>query len=339
MIPGQMLTYYSFANDNISVKMAVYRPQTPPFQRYKVPDGQKVNPGAGIRVDGDGGTNRIEVTLSVGSAPAPGSVKYFLKRSNGSIKVWTGNTNGVAILDAQDEQEIDFTNTAQTVWVENVASGTADLELQTRTTNDNAVVASDKIHFYSFTSIVIVLGGRTQVPSDPATPALPNPHHPGIFDIGHDLYLNGYDVHMYNQADTNVAYQEVQNATNYRNVDNVAMMGYSYGGGATFSLAAVLGRTLAFTAYIDAVINPFPGIPCFTDGAETNWPAGSVYHVNYNQSPHSMSGGQFCLGGEACVRPASYEVNLGGSVTHYTIDDSAIVHNGIEQRLQTNVLP
>jgi hypothetical protein len=335
------LTWTNFHNANPSVKMTAYRPQTPPFQRYSVPDNQKVDPGAGIRVDGNGGTNRIEVTLTVGAMPTPDGMKYFLKRSNDSIKVWTGNTNGVAILDTQDDQEIDFTNTTQTVWVEDVTSGSADLELQLRSTNNNSVVNSDKVHFYSFTSIVIALGGRTQVPHDPVTPLLPDTSHPGAFDIGRYLYLNGYDVHMYNEADVgsspgaSVPYTEVQSAVQNRNVSNIAIFGYSYGGGATYNLAGALNTTLAFTAYIDAVIDPFPGIPCIVDGAQTNWPSGSSYHVNYYQSPHTLAEG--CLGGEACTPPASYEFNLGSLVNHYTIDDNGGVQIGIEQKLQQHV--
>jgi hypothetical protein len=342
------LYFKGFGNDNVTVKLTAYRPQTPPFdplKPYAVPDDQKADPGAGIRVNGENSeTNLIQVTLQVGTAPAPSSVKYFLKRSNNKLKVWTSKTKDTAILDTQDEQELSLNNATRTGWVENVTSGIADLELQVRKADDNSVLNSDKVHFYSFTSIVIALGGRTQVPHDPVTPALPDPDHPGTFDIARDLYLAGYDVHMYNEADvgtnvtSSVPYLEVQSATQNRDVSNIAIFGYSYGGGATYNLAAALGRTLAFTAYIDAVINPFFGNPCSSSSppAQTNWPIGSTYHVNYFQFPHTLLDDE-CLGGSNCTPVASYEFNLDPLVTHFTIDDNGGVRNGIEQKLKANV--
>ncbi len=56
-----------------------------------------------------------------------------------------------------------------------------------------ASTGPDVLHFYPFNSVVIVLGGEDQVPSDP-----PNAEH-GVFGIATDLYRNGYDVHMYDE--------------------------------------------------------------------------------------------------------------------------------------------
>jgi dienelactone hydrolase len=84
-----------------------------------------------------------------------------------------------------------------------------------------------------------VLGGFWQSTGDPN----PSPDQQGIFDLAIDEYrTGGRDVYMYDYTavDTNgqgIAYDAVVSAINERGVTDVAIMGYSWGGGATFDLA------------------------------------------------------------------------------------------------------
>jgi hypothetical protein len=125
-------------------------------------------------------------------------------------------------------------------------------------THGNFVFVGDRLHFYPFTSVVIVLGGEGQVPTDPA-----DPNH-GTFQVACALYRDGYDVHMYDEdvvdnTGAGEAFDEVLSAVNEREVTDIAIFGYSHGGGSTYDLA---GRLLNqadigvdFTSYVDAVQN------------------------------------------------------------------------------------
>jgi hypothetical protein len=149
---------------------------------------------------------------------------------------------------------------------------------------------------------------------------------------------------MYNEDDvvgngTGATYDEVVSAVQHRNVNQVAIFGYSHGGGSTHDLAARLDADRAsigtfaipFTAYIDAV----------TQGAitqENRRPPGSVFHVNYYQegvvNPFAPDFDSGLDGGP--VSGADYEVNVDQPTptqTHGTIDDDPNVLNGIESRL------
>ena len=86
------------------------------------------------------------------------------------------------------------------------------------------------------------------------------------------------------------AYEEVKNAINNRRVTIISAIGYSWGGGAAFSLVDRLridrnanpniitsAFTVAFTAYIDAVRHVNQWAP------ETRRPPYSAFHANYFQ--------------------------------------------------------
>ena len=249
---------------------------------------------------------------------------------------------GTALLDSGTEATITFSAATKTVWVENPNGGTADLEFIARANGND--VCSDKVHFYPFTSIVIALGGEFQ--DNPTDPADANE---GTFQLAIDLFLQGYDVHMYGEDNVGndgagAVYNEVVSAVQNRNVSQVAIFGYSHGGGSTHDLAerlnnnrATIGTfTIPFTAYIDAVTQA-----AITQ--ENHRPPSSGYHGNYDQEGALF--GQWAdggLDGGPIDDPpgADHEVNVdaGGQVhTHGTIDDDANVHNGIESRLTPRV--
>ncbi|MDA3800498.1 MAG: hypothetical protein PF692_15675 [Kiritimatiellae bacterium] len=206
-------------------------------------------------------------------------------------------------------------------------------------------VESDKIHFYPFTSIVIALGGESQ--DNPIDPAAPNE---GTFNLAVDLFSQGYDVHMYgednvqNNGDGQV-YDEIVNAIQMRNISNVAIFGYSHGGGSTHDLAERLNTnrsaigtfSIGFTGYIDAVTQ-------VSSSQENRRPPGSQYHVTYYQEgvanplsdwfDYGLDGG--LIANPALGDPA--EVNIDAAqqtCTHMTIDDLPVVLNGIEGQLMS----
>ena len=334
-----------------------------PFQKREVPDDQEESPGAGIRINGDddnengtpdrednsvsGENDLIEVKLEVGPFPVPSGVTNVLKRSNANIKVWDSQQKGTALLDTNDETNLTFSASTMTVWVENPNGNTADLELIARANGKD--VCSDKVHFYPFTSIVIALGGEDQVPTDPA-----NANH-GIFQLATNLYHQGYDVQMYDEDNvgndgSGAVYGEITNAIRTRGVTQVAIYGYSHGGGSTHDLAerldnnrATIGTfSIPFTAYIDAVENDSD----VDMEQERRRPPGTGYHVNYYQEgvanlldpwfDWGLDGGP--IDNPAPGDPADVNLDAGGQThTHQTVDDDANVLNGIETQLTPRV--
>ena len=335
----------------VAVEMTAYRPQTEFFQRSEIADDEEEVPGAGIRANGDdddgNGTpdredtsvaaedDLIEVTLEV-NLISPPDIEYVLVRGNSNIKVWEQPDKSAPILDANDEQALDFGETRRTVWVESASGGSADLEFVARSTIDGSVLSADVTHFFSFTSVIIVLGGEDQVPSDPH----------GTFQSAIDLYSQGYDVHMYDEdvvsptVGGGAAQEEVESALRDRGVTEVAIFGYSHGGGSTHDLAERLGgANISFTAYVDG-IGQDGIIPI---GAETRLPPGTQYHANYYQRS------TFLLNGVA-VTGAAFNCNVnvepcdglpagwGADLRHGTIDDDTDVRNGVLDKLTARVL-
>lgn len=344
----------------LRVGMTAYRPTTEgpaynnPFQRREIPEAQEETPGAGIRVNGDDDNvnstpdrndttvnnenDLIEVVLDAApTAPASG-FKYVLKRSSSNIKVWNSQTKGTAWLDANDETNLTFSTTPMTVWVENPNGGAADLELQAKT-DSGTVVCSDKVHFYPFTSVVIVFGGEFQ---DTVTD--PPPAGAMIYSVATRLFQDGYDAHMYEEPDgddpvntEDTVFDEIVSAVNARQVTAVAVLGYSHGGGSTWRVADRLNTRqppigLQFSAYVDAVTQD-----AITQ--ETRRPPGSAYHANYYQEGSVADGG---LDGGPIDNPpgANHQVNLDdptATETHTTIDDEPAVLDDIVQRLSGQV--
>jgi hypothetical protein len=328
----------------IKVDMTAHRPCTEgpefnnPFAEHEVPEEKEENPGAGIRVNGDPseGANEndlIKVELKVEPFPVPLGVTYVLKRNNSNIKVWDSRTKTKAILDSGTEATITINSSPMSMWVENPSGGNTDLELVARSGGRN--IYSDKIHFYAFKSIVIVFGGRNQVPSDPVTDA-----NFSAFVIATNLYHNGYDVHMYDEQNVANANAEVDSAVAHRSVTQVAVFGYSWGGDAVFDVADHLNVntnsfTIRYTAYIDAVNNPYNAAHVSQDQRPTN----TLWHANYYQrTGYSILN----LRGNAIVNPpgANTETNLtAAGVTHLNVDDLDVVRNGIFSGVTTHVDP
>jgi hypothetical protein len=206
-----------------------------------------------------------------------------------------------------------------------------------------AQVASDRVHFAAYTSIVIALGGENQVPADP--PLEPTNH--GTFQLAIALYHQGYDVHMYDEDAVNSSgagsvYNEVVAAVQKRGVSHVAIYGYSHGGGSTADLAfrldsnrASIGSfTIDFTAYIDGIQNDSD----IDIDPERVLPPSTAYHANYYEHP-GCGFLQLC---GAAVTGADLNVNVtatpwGSGLTHYTIDDAVEVLQSLHDLLVSHV--
>ena len=270
---------------DVSVEMTAHRPNTSPFDymEYTISENDEESPGAGIRVNGDDNNdNLIRVKLEVNSTPVPEGFEYVLKRSNDNIKVWDTSSKTGPILDGNDEQVLNFSTSPEIVWVENPSGGSAFLELQLRETGETTAISYDKIKFYPFTSVVIVMGGEDQSPTDPPQAG------EGTFVIGRNLYLDGYDVHMFDEDELYGNVQnEAENAVKERDVGEIAIFGYSHGGGGTYILANYLNNnratigtfTISFTAYTDAVQDSFPYFP-----PEDRRPPSTNYLINYYET-------------------------------------------------------
>ena len=161
------------------------------------------------------------------------------------------------------------------------------------------VAYSYEIAFKPFESTVIVFTGEFQTPHDPRVGERVD--H-GIMRFAYSEYANGYDVHLLDEDDLHharpegPAFDEVVNAVNNRGVTEVAIMGYSHGGGSTYLLSKYMAETrlirnpytTPFTAYVDAVRQPFINII-----PETRRPLRSLFHLNQyqkNDTPHGARG-------------------------------------------------
>jgi hypothetical protein len=339
---------------SFSVQLTAYRQKSEnygsPFQRLAVPDAGEVSPGAGIRTNGDddngnsiadrddagvaGENDLVEVTLSVSPATPPLGFEYVLVRSNGNIKVWNSDMKGAAVLTTGTEQVMIFGGGgSSTVWVENPNGGAATLELRARPIGGGAALASDTIQFYSFTSVIIALGGEGQGPSDP-----PDGNH-GMFNIAKTLYTQGYDVHMYDEDDVSssgsgAAYDEVVRAVQRRGIGIVSIFGYSHGGGSTYDLAerldvnrASIGTfTMPYSAYVDAIENDSD----IDIESERRRPRATGYHVNYyERNDFLIKGNSINSGGGAEVDVNVNSQPWGGGLGHSEVDDHANVRSGV----------
>ena len=343
-----------------SVELIAYRPQSEaygaPLQRRRVPEAEEEGPGAGIRINGDdddgnaapdrddpsvaGENDLIEVEWAVGEAPAPAGYEYVIRRSNGSIKVWTGPDKGTAILDSNDESVVAPPSTTGSVWVENPSGGSAFLVFEARAVSDLSVVSSDRIDFFPFKSVVIGLHGEFQFPTDPVF----GPNE-GISYLAVALHQEAYDSHMYVENDveadgSGAVYDEIVSAVQNRGVTSVALYGFSHGGGSSYDLTARLDANKAsigafdilFTGYIDSIENDSD----VDLDPEVRLPVGTAYHVNYYQSFGIIPP----WGGS--VPGADVDVNVtstfwGFLLAHITITNSSIVQAGIHDPLVLRV--
>jgi len=335
--------------------LTAYRPQHGagylPFTRTAVSEADEESDtrGPGIRinapadVDPAGEDDLIEVVVET---TRPGVV-LALRRSAAALRVWMTR-------DKQAGSEIAFVGdrtgplaiggATLTVWVEWAAAshGLAELHLEPA----SGAYSLDVVKFHTFRSVVMALGGEGQVPTVPV-----DANH-GTFVVGIAFYGQGYDVHLYDEDNvtangSGATLNEVVTAVRDRGVDEVAIFGYSHGGGSTHDLAERLDNDRAgigvfeivVTSYVDGVGNASD----FDTSQEVRRPPSTGYHANQYQvgtfSDFFLDGGPV-PGSDPPPTGLNVEMVLGTGVTHFTVDDDEdLVRMHIETNLATRVTP
>lgn len=330
-----------------TANLVAYRPVTQNFNYAAFPitetDEISATRGAGIRFNGDddnrNGVRDYLDTTPVTSADndlvrvdALGTGTTFVVTWNGPLTVWT-SADKVSSVPKNGS-----VSPGQSLWVEYVSSThttgtTTQLQM---TVSDGLSSASDSVVFHSFQSIAIAIGGNTQDPAKFGDPNL------GIYTMAGKLYGTGYDVHMFAHGQVQstgkgAAFDEVVSAVLNRNVDNVAIYGYSWGGGATYELSAGLnankslapaGYKLQYTAYIDAIRHN-------SISAETRKPVGTAYHDNFFQRK------DFLLKGNTVSKANNINVTKttwGKNLAHTSIDDNLTLQGMLLKNLTDRLI-
>lgn len=326
--------------------LTAYRPRHGaayfPFTKTAVADADEESPtfGPGIRINspGDADTSGEDDLIEVLVVSAAPSIPVVLHRSDAALRVWTTSNKspGTEILFTADRTAaLPLSGISLTVFVEWAAPmhGEATLALEPLT----AAYALDTLRFHTFHSIVAALGGEGQVPSVPVDT------NSGTFVVGIALYNAGYDVIMHDEDDVNASgagpvFNKIVDAITHRGVDEVAIFGYSHGGGSTYDLAEKLDIDRAgigvfeivVSSYVDAVGNNSD----FDISQELRRPPSTGYHAN-----HYQIGGvsDFLLDGGPVPNsnppPTGLNVETtpwGAGATHFLVDDYIEVRDYIE---------
>jgi len=325
-----------------TANLQAYRPVTQHIDSSAFPiseaDEASATLGAGIRVNGDddNGNGRADyLDLSPLSSADNDLVRVdvvgegtsFVVSWTGTLAVWTSPMKEAAVINGAS------VGNGQSLWVEYVSQihsvGTStQLELEV---SDGTNVATDTVVFHSFQSVVLAIAGNTQEPSRFGDPTL------GVYTIAGELYSQGYDVQVYAHYEVlktgkGKIYDDVVSGVLSRNVNSVAIIGYSWGAGAAYNLSNALKKTktlapagyrLTYTASID-------GIKHRSIGAETRKPVGTAYHDNvYQRKDFLPRGNKVSEAQNLNVTLTSWGVNL----RHVTIDD----HPTVQELLVTNL--
>ena len=338
--------------------LTAYRPQQgvgyTTFARTAVPDHLEEDPlfGPGIRVNqvGEEDVAVEDDLIEVVARPAIDAA-LVLKRSHSDLSVWRTR-------DKRARREIAFTQGRSTplaleegeemsLWVEWTGGASEFPVLSLHALGSDVVV--DRIVFHSFASLVVALGGEGQVPQIPV-----DPRH-GTFQVATSLYEAGWDVLMTNEdhvaADgSGRVYNEVVNAIENRSVRELAIFGYSHGGGSTYDLCARLNSnraeigafSIAFTSYVDGVRNLGADFR-----PEERRPPMSRFHVNQYQKNGPCWGLarlSVCLTGGpvggSLPPPTGLHVAAeawGAGVDHYSVDNLQQVIDRIYRELSARV--
>jgi len=334
--------------------LTAYRPQHGaayfPFTRTKVPEALEEDPafGPGIRVNGAGeldpaGEDDL-IELTVGRAFQ--NATLVLERSGGELAVWRTRDKqpGSALsFTANRSTPLDFGGTdSLTLWAERTAATPVLDSLSLRALEPDALV--DRLVFHAFQSLVVALGGESQVPQVPV-----DPNH-GTFVLAIELYERGYDVLMRDEDEVDSSgagpvYTEVVNAIQHRAVGELGIFGYSHGGGSTYDLCDRLNTfragigtfAIPFTSYVDGVENDSD----FDVDMELRKPPTSAHHVNHYQ--HGTFADFFLDGGpvpSSVPAPSGLDVETifwGVGATHFVVDDFTQVRDFILNDLEAHL--
>ncbi|GAB6188023.1 hypothetical protein [Thermopirellula anaerolimosa] len=306
---GMVLTPYTPSTRHIA-------PMPIPMQKWK-------ENGVGIRRNGDydngggardwfisdtvPGENDL-IRIDVDIYPASG-VTYFVKCNSPDVRFWSSPTKGGSPLDTTGDGLV--LTSDQSLWVEwtsysdTAATLIAEVWLDDATTEEYRAL-TEYLTLRPFESVTAAFVGEHETAGDPA-------ESPGLNDLVIKLLLDGYDVHVWDdghdwwQADEadewgrGPAHDEIVHAVNHRGVTQVALLGYSHGGGTVYHVAWRLdnnygasdGSTivepyeLVFASYLDAVRNNR-----YSDVTpETRRPPGASFFLNQYQTNSWLRGG------------------------------------------------
>jgi Ca2+-binding RTX toxin-like protein len=332
---GNLVPYRPMHNIDLKANN-FYGPFTKRFVKFN--DRLSETLGPGIRINGDDDNNNGSPDFNDTTSPVanendlievdivvtPGQNNVALRRSSTNVRVWTTRDKAAEISFVNagiQTNPLQLDNNRLTVFVEWASAnhGNADISLVDSTTTTEF----DKIKFHTFTSIIVAFGGRD---------ADPEKDDSGTFQMGHQLYAQGYDVHMYDESIVDdmeqVPFKEIANALVSRGVGKVAIMGYSYGGGATYELSQQLYLDIndvlppifnLYTVYIDAIQHDSLGL------AEYRIPWGTKYHINYYQTNGALDGAATephpNYAPNVIPKNTDVTAQLDATLTHGTIDN------------------
>lgn len=335
--------------------LTAYRPRHGsgyfPFTRTPVAevDEESLTLGPGIRINapGDddlaGEDDLIEVVVQ---STSPG-LDLALRRTDEAIRVWTTPTKlpGTEIAFVGDRTAaLPVTVGALTVWVEwaTARHGDAALHLEPLAAN----YSLDTLVFHTFRSIVMALGGEGQVPTVPVDP------NSGTFVVGIALYVRGFDVHMHDEDEVTAngsgpCFDKVVDAVSNRMVNEVAIFGYSHGGGSTYDLAEKLDIERAgigvfditVSSYVDAVGNNSD----FDISQELRRPPSTGWHANHYQvgsfSDFFLDGGPVPNSNPPTTGLNVETTAWGAGSDHFQVDDFTQVRSYIEDNFVSRLTP
>ena len=338
--------------------LQAYRPVTDnvDYSQFAVPDAVETDlqKGPGIRINGDddnrnGKPDRLDKNFLF--AVDDDLVRVDVKSSaQSNILTWTGNLSvwksqskfGQPLVNGQN------VSPGAQLWVEYVGTNHsvgANTTLML-TSKEHTSTMTDQIVFHTFKSDVLAFGGFFQDTRD----------EKGPFAIAKELYQRGYDTHIFSDRAVDLtgkgsAYNEVSSAIRDRGVTNLAMFGYSYGGGAVNDLATALDSTpqlkgryaLQYSAYIDAIQHY-----SLVASSETRRPVGSQFHDNIfeRNDTKKLFGiaviGNFVPGANTNINvsvnnPKIFKV-FKANLDHWSIDDYKPVQDTISNSLQSHVV-
>jgi len=359
------------------VAITAFRPMHPlwPNNIPPLPSDQRVgvrwnnddddNDGTLDRWDNEvrGENDLVEIRLSFGTARPDPRVIWRLRMNNDNIRVWTtGPDKGAPAIMILDGNRSVRQNTVPfpvgphagliSLYVEWIVAPDQAADQDSTVLTFEAVditnpqnVRSTSITLFGLQGMAFIFGGKGQKPSWPI-----DPNH-GIFMVGRQLYLRGFDVYLYahNQmpialAEAKIGIGELAGGPS-RGVKKVAVMGYSSGGATTFDFSTELFKLLGgaggqqpvlypadldFSVYIDAIRWPKPELWV----PETVRPATSL-HLNFFQKHPNP----WVLQGDLTIGPAGTTRNVDArsrtpTVNHFDIDDLDWVHERIRTELE-----
>jgi hypothetical protein len=214
----------------------------------------------GIRADPND-VQEVQLRFSE-DAITGGNHIYVTRGSADNMRVYEDAEKIVGILGgealtAQVPDEAYSDAGSGSVWVDWFGPGgpleSETISFQVRDSDGDPISATETVTFKPFLGVIVAIAGFGNVPGSTTD---------GGTVIAQKLYENGYDVLTYPYSGVSAAFADVKDHVVHSAVSDIAILGHSYGGGATFELANELnedadiqtqrslgGGFLTFTAY------------------------------------------------------------------------------------------